>query len=98
MEESEQTKEILAFLEEYSKSLSEWINAPTVLASKEVMGKIQSSVELSITIVQSGRKVYSDEKDLFNGGVFLVRYFDGWGEEYLEKYLKMVNYIKENHY
>jgi hypothetical protein len=87
-----------AFLDEFLIELTQWIDKPTVNALKDVMYKIRSAVELTIVLIKEKRKVSSDEKNLFEGGAYLARYFDGWGDEFFLKYIEMVNYVKQNHY
>lgn len=87
-----------AFLDKFLTELTQWINKPTVSAPMDVMPKIRSAVELTIVLVNEDRKVTPDEKNLFEGGAYLARFFDGWGDEYFLKYLKTVEYVKQEHY
>lgn len=91
-------KEPLSFLTEFRTQLNDWIKNPTTNAPYDTMLKLQTAVNLSIELVQSDRKVLESEKHFFEGGVYLLRYFDGWGDEYLDKYNDMVRYVKGKHF
>jgi len=91
-------KEPLNFLTQYRAQLSDWIENPTTNAPHDAVFKLQAAVDLSIELIQSDRKVLESEKHFFEGGAYLLRFFEGWGDEYMDKYSKMVSYIKENHF
>jgi len=91
-------KEPILFLNEYRDDLNKWITKPTVSAPSDVMIKIYSMVELTIELVQTGRKVKTSEKQLFEGGTFLARYFDGWGDMYYSKYNQVVEFVEKNYF
>lgn len=93
-----QTDTMPDFLLMYKAQLDDFIGKPGVSAPIHVMKKIRSAVELAIELVNSGRKIEAHEKDLFEGGSYLARYFDGWGEMYFDNYLKMVHYVQKHHY
>ncbi|MFC7773763.1 hypothetical protein [Flavobacterium sp. GCM10027622] len=90
--------EILNFLNEYKNELTQWLEKPTVSAPPEVMEKIISTIELSLQLINTNRKVSAEEKQMIEGSSYLARYFDGWGQDYFDKYLEMVHYIKRYHY
>ena len=91
-------KEFSSFLNEYKAEISNWIEDPTVYAPPEIMERILLAIELTIELINSNQKVSKEDKQLFEGGTYLYKYFDGWGETYFDKYLYMVKYIKANHY
>ena len=91
-------KEAISLLNKFKLDLEAWIENPTVSANPEVMKKILDAVELSIVLINTNGKVASDDRDMFEGSTYLARYFDGWGEPFFDQYIKMINYIKKNHY
>jgi len=91
-------EEVTDFLKTFKSEVEQWTEKPTVSAAPEVMYKILTAVEVTIELVNTNRKVFSNEKELFEGGPYLARYFDGWGETFFEKYLEMVKYVKSSHW
>jgi len=91
-------KNPIHFLEDFRDQLTQWLEKPTVGAPADTMMRIRSAVEVSIELLKHDRKIMESEKHLFEGGIYLVHFFDGWGNAYLQQYLEMVEYIQQNHY
>ena len=85
-------------LNKFKKDVEDWIESSAVTAPVETMQKILKAIEMSIDIIENDRKVLDSQKHFFEGGYYLVRYFEGWGEHFEKQYFAMVEYMKANYY
>jgi hypothetical protein len=86
------------FLVEFKAEVEFWLENPTVNAPLDIMRKVLAAIDLSLETIRTNKKVAKEKKELFEGSVFLAKYFEGWGENYFYKYSKMATFIKRNHY
>ncbi|MBJ7427804.1 MAG: hypothetical protein JHD28_02435, partial [Bacteroidia bacterium] len=91
-------EEFEKFLVEFKAEVVFWLENPTVNAPLDPMRKVLAAIDLSLEAIRTKNKIAKEKKELFEGGVFLVKYFEGWGENYFYKYSKMATFIKRNHY
>lgn len=91
-------EEFEKFLIEYKAEVEFWLENPTVNAPLDIMRKVLAAIDLSLETIRENNKLAKEKKELFEGGIFLVKYFEGWGESYFYKYTKMATFIKRNHF
>lgn len=90
--------EIIDFLEVYENEVLNWVEKPKSSASVDIMKKILQAIRISINVVKNNGKISFEDRNFFQGGSFLAKYFDGWEEDFHDKYFLMVEYIKSYHY
>ena len=82
------------YLQDFITEINKWLEAPSISGPEEPMKNIKSVAELALEFLEKPRQLNQEEEHLLNGGVYLTRYFDGWGEEFLRKYFEIVSCIK----
>lgn len=86
-------------LQEFRQQLLEFIEKPSVILSDlSAIKRVLTATELAIELIQQDKKVSPNDRNLFEGSTFLIRYTDGWGAWIAEAYAKMATYIKRYHW
>ncbi len=90
--------EKIAEFKRYHQELIDFLETPKVIGDLGFIEKMKAAVELAIELILNGELIEEQDKHYFEGGPFLVRAMDGWGDELLDGYFMTVSYIKKNNW